>query len=154
MSTQPIFEGGTAADRARLLEVHQMYLAANGWDTTTLRKIWSDNPTSMFFNLNGHTYVGLEHWLRLWDFYGPRMKTVAPWVSFDMKVIIRGDMAVISCHRTSQVKWEGETAPEKGWMEKELRSRSTEVFVKERGDWKLVHAHFSVAGDGERPGGI
>jgi hypothetical protein len=28
------------------------------------------------------------------------------------------------------------------------------VFHKEKGDWRVVHAHFSQAGSGERPGGV
>ena len=29
----------------------------------------NDDPTNVFFNMNGHTYVGLEHWTRLWQYY-------------------------------------------------------------------------------------
>jgi hypothetical protein len=28
------------------------------------------------------------------------------------------------------------------------------VFRKEAGDWRAVHAHFSEASSGERPGGV
>ena len=33
-------------------------------------------------------------------------------------------------------------------------SRSTMVFHKENGAWRVVHAHFSVGDFGERPGGV
>ena len=35
-----------------------------------LKAIWSDEPTNVVCNMNGHTYVGLEHWSRLWRYYG------------------------------------------------------------------------------------
>jgi ketosteroid isomerase-like protein len=33
-------------------------------------------------------------------------------------------------------------------------SRSTMVFHKENGQWRVIHAHFSVGDAGERPGGV
>ena len=36
----------------------------------------------------------------------------------------------------------------------EFMSRSTIVFHKEDGRWRVVHAHFSEGGIGARPGGV
>ena len=36
----------------------------------------------------------------------------------------------------------------------EFISRSTMVFRKENGDWRVVHAHFSPASAAARPGGV
>ena len=155
MAEAIVFDGGSEADRAQILQVHRDYLEANGKaDTDSLRKIWSADPTNVFFNLNGHTYVGLEQqWAPLWDHYRPRLKTIEPWVSDHVKVVVRGDMAAVTCHRVARLRWVGEgVTPD--FSDRPLRSRSTEVLVRERGQWKVIHAHFSVANDGPRPGGI
>ena len=36
----------------------------------------------------------------------------------------------------------------------EFITRSTMVFRKEAGEWRVVHTHFSEASAGERPGGV
>jgi ketosteroid isomerase-like protein len=155
--SQPVrFDGGSPEDRRRLLALHEAYLEANGrFDVDALRKIWSADPTSIFFNLNGHTYVGLEQqWARLWDHYRTRLRTVEPWVSRDVKVTVRGDMALITCHRTCRLDWVGDGPPPTGFAGKTIGSRSTEVLAREGGDWKVVHVHFSVASEEPRPGDI
>ena len=62
--------GGLPADRRRLLERLHEYLDINArFDWKALPEIWSGAPEGVFFNLNGHTYKGREHWTRLWQFY-------------------------------------------------------------------------------------
>ena len=62
--------GGSPADRQRLLERLHEYLDLNArFDWTGLQDLWSAAPDAVFFNLNGHTYKGREHWTRLWQFY-------------------------------------------------------------------------------------
>ena len=66
-----------------------------------------------------------------------------------------GDMATVTCHRQTKRRWKGleaERPPEH--VDKAFISRSTIVMVKEGGDWKAIHAHFSEASPGARPGGI
>ena len=64
------FDGGSDADHKAILAAHDAYLSANAaFDWPALKPIWSDDPTNVFFNMNGHTYVGLEHWSRLWQYY-------------------------------------------------------------------------------------
>ena len=155
MTTEVIFDGGSEADRRRVLELQQAYLEANAtFDWVALDKIWSHRSDSVFFNMNGHTYVGLAHWTELWKYYRERIDT-GLWVPYDMKVVIRGDMAVATCHRRTQRKWKGSEAerpPEH--VDKSFVSRSTMVMVREDGDWKTIHVHFSEASPGARPGGI
>jgi ketosteroid isomerase-like protein len=148
-------DGGSATDRTRILEVHQAYLDANStFDWKALRPIWSDDPTNVFFNMNGHTYIGLEHWTRLWQYYGERLET-GQWEPFDLKVIVRGDMAVVTCHRKTKTRWTGAPTERPVWhVDKSFTSRSTMVLLKQRGDWKTVHVHFSEARDTPRPGNI
>jgi hypothetical protein len=150
-----VFDGGSEADRRRVLELQQAYLEANAtFDWGALDKIWSHRPDNIFFNMNGHTYVGLARWTELWKYYRERIDT-GLWVPYDMKVVIRGDMAVATCHRRTQRTWKGSEAerpPEH--VDKSFISRSTMVMVREDGDWKTIHVHFSEASPGARPGGI
>ena len=155
MTPEVIFDGGSEADRRRVLELQKAYLEANAaFDWVALDKIWSHRPDNVFFNMNGHTYVGLAHWTELWKYYRERIDT-GLWVPYDMKVVIRGDMAVATCHRRTQRKWKGSEAerpPEH--VDKSFISRSTMVMVREDSDWKTIHVHFSEASPGARPGGV
>lgn len=156
MPGQAHFDGGSQADREQILAAHDAYLRANAaYDWPALKAIFSDDPTSVFFNMNGHTYVGLEHWSRLWRYYAQH-KESGWWEPFDIKVIVRGDMAVVTCHRTTMTRWKpGTGTPDTGHQDKSgFTSRSTMVLVKENGAWKTVHAHFSEGRDTPRPGGI
>ncbi len=149
---------GSESDRNRLLELHRQYLDSNlTLDTEALRKIWSGNPDCVFFNGNGYTYHGLAHWTKLWDFYRDQVKTAEPWQSTDVRLTGGGDMALLTCERTCKVDWTGEgegegEAPD--FTNKVWKTRSTEVYARENGDWRCVHLHISTATEGPRPGGI
>jgi SnoaL-like domain len=155
VTLEVIFDGGSEPDRRRVLELQQAYLEANAtFDWVALDKIWSHRSDSVFFNMNGHTYVGLAHWTELWKYYQDRLDS-GMWEPYDIKVVIRGDMAVATCHRRTQRRWKGpeaERPPEH--VDKSFISRSTMVMVREGGDWKTIHVHFSEASPGARPGGI
>lgn len=149
------FDGGSEADRTQILAAHDGYLRANAaYDWQALKAIWAGDPTNVFFNMNGHTYLGLEQWSRLWRYYAEH-KESGWWEPFDVKVIVRGEMAVVTCHRKTTSRWKPETGkPDAGHEDKSFTSRSTMVLVKENGDWKTVHAHFSEGRDTPRPGGV
>jgi SnoaL-like domain len=62
--------GGPPDDQRRLLERMDEYLDANArFDWEKLQDIWSATAEAVFFNLDGHTYKGREHWTRLWRYY-------------------------------------------------------------------------------------
>jgi len=157
MTPEIVFQGGTEADRQRVLELQQAYLDANAtFDWVALDKIWSHDATNVFFNMNGHTYVGLAHWTALWKYYRERIET-GLWEPYDIKVMINGNVAVVTCHRRTRRRWKGpasERPPEHA--DKSFISRSTMVMTRdhEHGDWKTVHVHFSEASPGARPGDI
>ena len=155
MADDIVFDGGSDADRTQVLEALHAYLKANAtFDWEALAKIWSRTSTNVFFNMNGHTYVGLAHWTRLWQYYRERVET-GWWEPYDIKVLIRGDMALITCHRKTTHKWKGaeaERPPER--VDKSFVSRSTMGMLKKPGGWKTVHVHFSEANPGPRPGTI
>jgi len=147
--------GGSEADRQRVLERMHEYLDINArFDWRQLPGLWSAAPDAVFFNLNGHTYKGIEHWTRLWQFYEPNVKS-SYWTPFDIGGVVSGELAVVWCERHTQSEWVGrEPPPAARSYGTEFISRSTMVFRKEMGDWRVVHVHFSPASTASRPGGI
>ena len=149
--------GGSESDRKRVLEQQRAYLDANSkFDWEALRdKIWSDAPEATFFNLNGHTYNGRDHWIELWQYYKQHMAT-GEWVPYDIGGAIGSDVAVVWCHRKTKLRWIGsDPRPgDKRHEDKDFVSRSTMVFRKQNGGWRVVHVHFSEASSEQRPGGI
>ena len=142
-------DGGTDADRRDLLAIHHGFLAANDpLDPDMLRKVWDDDTTRAFFNTNGHTYQGLDDWLKVWDYYRVRFRLIRPYGAGNIRIIVRGDMAVVAADGVSRTKeWIGK--PEETHNPK--RYRTTQVCVRKDGRWKVVHAHFSEQVEGLRP---
>jgi ketosteroid isomerase-like protein len=159
MSDMPIEDaqlaGGSPQDRRRLLERMHEYLDLNArFDWAPLQELWSGAPEAVFFNLNGHTYNGREHWTRLWQFY-QRNVASSYWTPFDIGGVVSDDLAVLWCHRHTKSDWVGrEPPPAPRRYGTEHISRSTMVFRKEDEDWRVVHVHFSEAATTPRPGGI
>jgi ketosteroid isomerase-like protein len=148
--------GGSKADRERILQLHEDYIDANTrFDWQKLEPIWSAAPEALFFNLNGHTYQGRDHWIRLWRFYGQNVQS-SYWTPFDTGGVVSDDMAVVWCHRRTKRNWTGKEPPPRDihYGGDEFITRSTMVFRKEDGDWRVVHTHFSEASAGPRPGGV
>jgi hypothetical protein len=148
--------GGTDADRKEILNLHERYLDLNArFDWQSLEAIFSPAPEATYFNLNGHTYNGRDHWLRLWRFYGQNVRS-AYWTPYDMGGTVADDLAVVWCHRQTQRQWTGNRPPTRdlNYDNTQFVSRSTMVFRKEDGAWRVVHAHFSPGDPGPRPGEI
>ena len=147
--------GGSEADRRRVLERMHDYLDANArFDWRKLQDIWSGAPEAVFFNLNGHTYQGREHWTRLWQFYEPNVRG-GYWTPSDVGGVVSGELAILWCERQTRSDWVGqEPPPAARRYGVDFTSRSTMVFRKEDGDWRVVHVHFSEASTAPRPGGI
>jgi hypothetical protein len=148
--------GGSEGDRRRLLELLEEYIVANGhFDWDKLQPMWSTLPQATFYNLNGHTYNGADHWRRLWAFYKQNVEG-SYWTPFDIGGVITGDMAVIWCHRDTHRQWVGKDQPPRDIHYKgdKFITRSTMVFHREAGAWRVLHAHFSEADSGPRPGGV
>ena len=148
--------GGSKSDREQILKLHADYIDANArFDRDMLDPIWSKAPEALFFNLNGHTYKGREHWTRLWKFYIQNVQS-GYWTPYDIGGTVTGDLAVVWCHRNTRRQWTGAEPPPKdiNYSNQEFVSRSTMVFRKEEGTWRVVHAHFSPADSGPRPGGV
>jgi len=148
--------GGSESDRKRLVQLLDQYIIANGhFDWDGVKRMWSTLPDATFFNLNGHTYNGADHWRRLWAFYKQNVEG-SYWTPFDIGGVITGEMAVVWCHRETRRHWVGKDQPPRDihYAGDKFITRSTMVFHREGGDWRVVHAHFSEAGSGPRPGGV
>lgn len=149
-----VFDGGTEEEQRELLEAFQHFWTANdALDIPTLKQLWRDRDDYVYFNSNGFTYNGFQDWLGAWHYYGPRFESVEPVRLGDVKVMIRGDMAVITDDRVrirreprNQVEIVGRTLTGSPVM------RGTMVYTREDDGWKCVHAHYSPAETaGERP---
>jgi ketosteroid isomerase-like protein len=154
--TEISFVGGGREDQTGVARQHQAYLDANATvDWEKLPALFSAGDDATYFNLNGHTYNGRAHWTRLWKYYKEQL-AVGNWVAFDARGTISGDLAVVWCHRRTRLAWVGnDPRPTDLRVEdKEFISRSTMVFRREDGDWRVVHVHFSSGSDTPRPGGI
>jgi hypothetical protein len=69
--------------------------------------------------------------------------------------VVSNDLAVVWCERHTQSEWIGrDPPPQARRYGVSFISRSTMVFRKEAGDWRVVHVHFSEASTAPRPGGI
>jgi hypothetical protein len=151
-SAPPVFDGGTEADRAALLRLYYDFRLANdALDGTALRKVWSADPSTVFFNTNGHAYHGLDDWLKIWDHYRTRLQLVKPGGSGTIRITVRGDMALITDDRVGRYwRWMGrEDQPD--FLVDKPYIRATQVCLREGGGWKVVHAHFSSGSVGPRP---
>lgn len=147
--------GGTAQDQAVILQVFTDYLVANAdYDWDRLQTIWSAAPEGTFFNLNGHTYKGREHWTALWKYYKQRVNN-GIWEPYDLGGVVSDELAVLWCERKTRYVWTGQEPPDPGRLpERAYISRSTMTFRKEGGEWRVVHVHFSPASEDPRPGGV
>jgi len=145
--------GGSEADQQQLLQLYYRFRVINdALDGDALRQIWSADPQNVFFNSNGHTYYGLDDWLKIWDYYRPRMQALKPGGSGQIRILARDEMAVIIDDHSGHTRvrqWTGaSTTPT---IVENACSRVTLVCVREKGEWKVVHAHFSVTRHERRP---
>ncbi len=148
--------GGSEVDRKNILQLHANYIDVNSrFDWENLESIWSAAPEATFFNLNGHTYNGRDHWIRLWTYYGQNVQS-SYWTPYDIGGVVSGDLASVWCHRKTKRNWVGDERPPSDihYDGEDFITRSTMVFRKDEGEWRVIHAHFSEASAGVRPGGV
>src|SRR5262249_57519470 len=90
--------GVSERDREQILQLHADYIDANArFDWQKLEPIWSLASEAVFFNLNGHTYKGREHWFRLWKFYGQNVQSCY-WTPFDLAGVVSHAISAVSSH--------------------------------------------------------
>lgn len=147
------FDGGTEEDRQELLAAfREFWIANDALDIPALKSLWRDRDDYVYFNSNGFTYTGFQDWLGIWRYYAPRFRVVEQVKLGNVKLIIRGDMAVITDDR---VQVHREAVVDEPILGRKITGRpimrGTMVYTREDGVWKVVHAHYSPNEVGERP---
>jgi hypothetical protein len=156
---------GIARDRAEILVVSKKWWDANRkFSIPMMCEAFVGGDKFHGFNLNGHTYYGIDEWVKLWKYLAHVMSPAAgaPAMSAprDVRLVIRGDMAFLTAESTFTVKVlptsdaQSASLPPPG-STATIPFRTTEVFVREdhlkRPVWKMWHFHCSPrAPRGER----
>jgi ketosteroid isomerase-like protein len=139
-------------DEQTVLDVHEEWLIANRTaDTDWCRA--NMTADGVFCNTNGSRYLGAEHWCQLWDEYrahikGDRRTQGEPplLISTDVDVTVEGDVAWVTGRNKFYGKFDGERLPED--------ARTTEIYRRVDGAWKMVHGHWSWGSPGGPAGGV
>jgi SnoaL-like domain len=150
---EPIFDGGGEEERREILDLYYAFLRANdALDIETLRTLWSPDPSNVYFNTNGYTYHGLEDWTNIWRHYRGRLTLDKPSPSGQIRLTIRDGMALLTDDRLGRFRGyvAGKEEPDIAFNQQPY-VRLTNVYLKENGEWRVIHAHFSSGHDGPRP---
>jgi ketosteroid isomerase-like protein len=155
---------GPAEDIEAIRQGHRDWWAGNH-SKEMLRVSRNFAPDTLMFNLNGHTYYGLDEMAKVWEFYGDSIEIdiVQLW---DYRIFVHGDLAYITCEGvfpTKQASADGWGASniEIGGLDQVpvgVRFRETSIARRDDGKgnpvWKLWHFHCSLAApeDEQRPG--
>ncbi|MGH9030687.1 MAG: YybH family protein [Acidimicrobiia bacterium] len=138
----------TTTDEATILELHHGFVEANKTgDTSYLRAHMAPGPEGFrWYNLNKSVYVGMEHIIRLWDF----LVALGGQATIPIKeeqVHVSGDVAFVSYIMQFDADF--------GAMGKVSQSaRSTEIWERQNGEWKMIHFHCSEHEPGGWEGGL
>lgn len=155
---------GPADDVEAVRRAHRDWWAANHTQEIP-RCARNFAPQTLMFNLNGHTYYGLDEMIKAWEFYVGAIDVdmVQLW---DYRIHVDGDLAVITCEGVFPTK----QSTEDGWGASNLeigkqddvpvgvRFRETSYARRDDGDgnpvWKIWHFHCSpcAPADEARPG--
>lgn len=164
---EPRFVGPTE-DVEAIRQCHRDWWAANNTlERTTIVARASRNfaPETLMFNLNGHTYYGLDEMGEVWKHYSEMLdlEVVQLW---DLRIFVQGDLAYI----TSQGVFPAKTSTDETWLSGQQDSdapsgapegmlfRETAIARRDDGQgnpvWKIWHFHCSpaAAADEARPG--
>ena len=149
------------ADSREILKLHDDWFAANlAIDIDAMRGIFVGGDRFHGFNLNGHTYFGIEDWAQLWTLYRKTISAAQPLETKNARVIVNGDVGWLTCDGAVNIKAiqpEGTAASivradEQGVV---FRFRGTEVYRRSDADgnpvWKMWHCHYSVSAPADEP---
>lgn len=128
-------------DEAVIQGLHEGFVAANRTGRTEFLKAnMAPGPEALlWYNLNNSNYIGLDHICELWDFLrailesGGKDAIVEP---RDEKITIIGDSALV----TYLAHWEVDLG---ALGDFNLDTRTTEVWQRIDGAWKMIHFHCS-----------
>jgi ketosteroid isomerase-like protein len=130
----------TTTDEATIRDLHDGFVQANrtaDWAFLEAH-MYPDNETLTWFNLNQSNYFGREHIIQLWKMLLSMMPpgSEAHCITSDERFRMMGDTALVT--------YLLEFAADLGALGKIAQdTRSTEVWQRIDGEWKMVHFHCS-----------
>lgn len=127
-------------DTEEIRRLHREFVDANGpLDSRYLHEHATPTPEELvWYNLNGSVYVGLDHIAQLWDMLASVMGGQAISAKLrDERVEVVGDAAWVTYLNHYKADF-GNLGSYNAGM------RSTEIWRRSEGTWKLVHVHFST----------
>ena len=127
-------------DEDRVWSLHKGFVAANRTATSQFLK---DNMVPgpdrlVWYNLNQSNYIGVDHIAGLWDaIHSTIGGKQATFEAKDERLTLEGDMALVTylAHISIDLN-------ELGSWTHDLRT--TEVWQKLSGEWKMIHFHCSI----------
>lgn len=128
-------------DEKTIRELHEGFLAANRTgETKFLRDHMAPGPDALlWYNMNQSNYIGVDHICELWDMLRAALVDDKPALvaARDERITIVGDAALV----TYLLKFSAELKPPIGKWEQD--ARTTEVWQRSGGQWKMIHFHCS-----------
>lgn len=131
----------TTTDEATIRQLHEEFVAANRiGDSEFLRAHMVPGETDLlWYNLNQSNYIGLDHIVELWDFLRAIVESTTGTAlveTWDDAITIIGDAALV----TYMIHMEADFGA-LGKINQD--GRSTEVWKRIDGEWKMIHFHCS-----------
>ena len=136
-----VVETTSDTDLETIRRLHEEFVAANRiGDSEYLKAHMAPGPDRLvWYNLNQSNYIGVDHIVELWDFLRAIVEstTGAALVNtWDDQITIIGDCALV----TYMVHLEADFGA-MGLINQD--GRSTEVWQRIDGEWKMIHFHCS-----------
>lgn len=139
-------------DEQRLLELHRDWYYSNfNINIPLMRTIFPRGERNfLMFNLNGHTYFGVDDLADLWSYYARTGRWGLP-EDYVLRVEVVGDLGYVVSEGTFPA-WvvkdsDGNLLPEDQQRDLTTRYRSTEIYKRDDGEgrpeWKMWHFHCS-----------
>jgi ketosteroid isomerase-like protein len=125
-------------DEAKVRELHDAFVLANKTaNHLFLEEHMAPGMTLIWYNLNQSNYMGVDHIVELWKMLAVAMDgRPATCDSRDDIVTVVGDMALV----TYMISLSADFG-ELGKYEQD--GRTTEVWQRMNGQWKMIHFHCS-----------
>ncbi len=159
-TAEPRFEG-PAEDVEAIRQAHRDWWAGNHTQEVP-RCARNFAPDTLMFNLNGHTYYGLDEMIEVWEHYVETIK-VEVCLIWDLRIFVHGDLAYITSEGVFPTKNSGEAdqSPSMYRIGDQdetpvgIRFRETSIARRDDGEgnpvWKIWHFHCSLAAPADEP---
>lgn len=152
-TSEPRLEG-PADDIRAILATHRDWWAGNhGLEVARCRRNFA--PGCLMFNLNGHTYYGLDEMTKVWEFYHENSE-VGVITMWDIRVHVEGNLAYLTSEGIFPKRALTQTGPWSGGSNiavadevTNIPFRETSIIRRDDGEgrsvWKIWHFHCSTS---------